>query len=216
MTKEEMLYMLDARPELPASFSNDERKTYSETMDRAYQKVKDVDPFPPGTEVEVVNDSDLQNGDGRDAHVIGHTVIIKGNYQFECGGGGFGPSPDIAHPKVMTSSEMQARDGVIPNALSSMLEYAIITDVPDASYAWWPHFAFKPIRIPTPALSVSRLLDIAKKKRDALIKRESEEAFGLVMGYLRGLRLTPEQIDTMMKVIDGSVSANKKEVEKKG
>lgn len=216
MTKEEMLYMLDARPELPASFSNDERKTYSETMDRAYQKVKDVDPFPPGTEVEVVNDIDLEGGEGRDSHMIGRMAVIKGNYQYVCGGGGFGPSPDIAHPKVMTSSEMQAKDGCIPNALSSMLEYSIMTDDPYAAAAWWPHFAFKPKRIPTPAMTVGKLLEMAKNKRDALIKRESEEAFGLVMGYLRGLRLTPEQIDTMMKVIDGSVSANKKEMEKKG
>ena len=216
MTKEEMLYMLDARAELPECFSPEERKKYADTMERAYEKVKDVDPFPPGTEVEVVNDIDLEGGEGRDSHMIGGMALIKGNYQFECGGGGFGPTPDIAHPKVMTSSEMQAMDGAIPNALSSMLEYAIITDVPNASYAWWPHSAFKPIRIPTPALSVSKLLDMAKKKRDALIKRESEEAFELALNYLRGLRLTSGQIDTIMKVIDGSVAANEKEEEKKG
>lgn len=215
MTKEEMLYMLDARPELPSSFSNDERKTYAETMDLAYQKVRDVDPFPPGTEVEVVNDSDLKNGSGRDAHMIGRAAMIEGNYQFKFGGGGFGPTPDIMHPRVMTPSEMQARDGVIPSALHSMLEYAITTDVPGASYAWWPHFAFKPIRIPTPALSVSKLLEMAKKKRDALAKRESEEAFEFAMSYLRGLRLTSEQIDAMMKIVDGSVSANEKEKEKR-
>jgi hypothetical protein len=211
MTKEEMLYELDARTELPECFSPEERKKYADTMERAYEKVRDVDPFPPGTEVEVVNDIDLEDGEGRDSHMIGRIVVIKGNYQYECGRGGFGPTPDILHPRVMTSSEMQAMDGCMPNDLSSMLEYSIMTDDPYAAGAWWPHLAFKPKRIPTPAMTVGKLLEMAKNKRDALIKRESEEAFWLAIGYLRGLRLTSEQIDTVMKIVDGSVSANEKE-----
>lgn len=202
MTKEEMLYMLNARPELPVSFSDDERKTYAETMDRAYQKVKDTDPFPPGTEVEVVNDIDLEDGKGRDSHMIGRMAIIKGNYQYEHGGAGFGPTPDILHPKVMTSAEMQARDGCIPNDLSSMLEYVIMTDDPNAAGAWWPHSAFRPKRIPTPALTVGKLLEMDKNKRDAIIKSESDEAFEFVIGCLRGLRLTPEQVVAIKRVAD--------------
>ena len=149
MTKEQILFMLDMRPELPERvFSEDERATYGRIVDKMCELAKDKEPFAPMTEVEVVDDIDLKGGCGRFSDKIGRRAIVKGNYQWIHGGCGHGPSYDLVHPRVMTFEEMDARDGNIPNSFRALFEYELVFDYVDhlcfgSGSAWWPHDALK-------------------------------------------------------------------------
>lgn len=146
MTKEEILFMLDMRPELPQQFTAEERAKYDETVKRLCEELKDKEPFAPMTEVEIVDDFDLKGGQGRWADHIGRRAIVKGNGQWLNGGTGHGGSRDST-----TGQELAAKEGRFHNAVGWMLEYWLVFDYKSprqwgGEEAWWPHAALRAVK----------------------------------------------------------------------
>lgn len=79
MTKEEMLFKLNMRPELPGAFSDSARKRYADTVDSWYEWLKTKNSFEKNDYVKIVRDKDgTTNGVG--SKLIGEYAQVVGSY----------------------------------------------------------------------------------------------------------------------------------------
>lgn len=143
------MWILDLRPELPDAFRREDREAYAKNLEKLYENLKEVEPLAPMTEVEIVDDIDLQRGAGRESGRIGQRAVVKGNAMWLNGkGGGSGATPDPLHPRAMTFNEMHVRDGAIGNIGGDLDEYLLVFGYESqlrwgGSSAWWPRAALR-------------------------------------------------------------------------